>query len=200
MSRSKNGTARNNTSTQTVAQRNAYANTFDGPSMGQKRVLYGFSTSPNPVDIMTNAINNLNEFVIPPSENPDFNGGIQDGRLNTFSQGANKFSDVANAKDLPNRLGPNVKALDVKDPPLTDVSSPVAGHVKISSPTNDGETAGDAGFGVYIDRNDPNADPTVTPYLERRGAFQGAVGGNYQRGQGTKLGEYLDSSIYEYTE
>ena len=62
MSRSKNGTARNNTSTQTEAQRAAYANTFDGPSMGQKRVLYGFSTSPNPVDIMTNAINNLNEF------------------------------------------------------------------------------------------------------------------------------------------
>lgn len=199
MSRSIHGTARNNTSTQTVAQRSAYADRFAGQSMGQKRVLYGFSTSPNPVDIMTNAIDNLNNFVIPASENPDFNEGIQDGRLNTFSQGANKFSNVAHAKDLPNRLGPNVKALDVNDPPLTDNSPDVQGHVKISSPTNDGLTAGDAGFGAYIDRNDPSADPTVVPYLTRRGT-EADVQGAYSRGRGTKLGEYLDSNSYEYTE
>jgi len=199
MSRSKNGTARNNTSEQTVAQRNAYSNTFDG-SMGQKRILYGFSTSPDPASIMRAALENLNNFNIPASENPDFYEGITDRRLNTFAQGMNKFDDLGNARDLPNRLGPNVKALDVLDPPLTDESDEVLGHAKISSPTNDGETAGAAGFGVYIDRNDPNADPTVDPYLQRRGANAGTSRGNYQRGRSNKLGEYIDGPAYEYTE
>ena len=199
MSRSKHGTAYNDTSEQTEKQRESYETTFGANSMlGRKTILYGFNSSPTAQDIMLKALLNLNNFNIPVSHNPDFNEGITDRRLNTFGKGVNKFTDVANAKDLPNRLGPNIKALDINNPPLDDSSATPAGHTKVSSPTNSGEEVNVAGFGTHIDRNDPNASPRVEPYLQRRGAR--AVSDSYTSGTNNKLGEYLDSNSYEYTE
>tara|TARA_B100001094_G_scaffold318463_1_gene362091 strand:+ start:5029 stop:5631 length:603 start_codon:yes stop_codon:yes gene_type:complete len=200
MSRSKNGTAYNDTSDQTIKQREAYSETFGG-MLGQKSTLYGFNhpDKPKDRDVMEAAKSILDTFYSPVGHNPDFSDGIEDSRLSTFSIGKNKFDDIKNAKDLPNRLGPNIKALDVNSPPLSDVSDTPEGHVQVSSLTNTGEQVDVAGFGVHIDRNDPNHNPSVKTFLNRRGTTP-SLNGIYVRGDNIKLGEYIDSETYEYKE
>ena len=101
MSRSKNGTAYNDTSDQTIKQREAYSETFGG-MLGQKSTLYGFNhpDKPKDRDVMEAAKSILDTFYSPVGHNPDFSDGIEDSRLSTFSIGKNKFDDIKNAKEL----------------------------------------------------------------------------------------------------
>jgi len=190
--RSSHGTAMNDTSSQTVRQRERYETTFGNNNLGRKFNFNLFSQL-NPQEIMITAIETMNKFTFKAGDNPDFPNELNDGNLNTFVRGNMKFNDLGSAEDKPFKLGPNISV-----PPIDSPTTP--NGLQSSSPVNaTGDTVGESGYGTFIDRNDVTSNsPVRTSYLQRRGTR--ASNNGYTRGTNNKLGEYLDSTAYEYTE
>lgn len=190
--RSSHGTAMNDTSSQTVRQRERYATTFGNNNLGRKFNFKVFS-QPDPTGIMVTAIDTMNNFAFVAGDNPDFPNALSDSNLNNFTRGNAKFNDLQNADDQPFTLGPNVSVPSIDSPTTPN-------GLQSSSPVNStGETVGESGYGTFIDRNDVTSNsPVRVSYLQRRGTR--AAGDDYTRGTNNKLGEYLDSTAYEYTE
>ena len=194
MARSKHGTAMNDSSDQTKAQREAYSQRFRigrNNRLGVKSDISNFAGS-SPEDVMKDALKTFKEFSYTAGDNPDF---YQDLDLTLFSAGNGKLDQAENQYDKPNKFGPNIKTIDIDNPAVAP-----SDHSIVSSPTFD--SVGSAGFGISIGRNDPEADGINKPYLERRGTT--IQDDKYNRGTGNKLGEYVNgpptNDPYEYEE
>ena len=194
MARSKHGTAMNDSSEQTRSQREAYGDRFSigrNKRLGVKSEISNFGGE-TPERIMREAINIFKSFDYTSGANPDF---YQDLDLTTFSDGNDKFDEALNQYDKPNLFGPNIKAININNPEVAP-----DGHTSVSSPTF--VSSGSAGFGVSIDRNNPQNPGINKSYLGRRGT--NIIDGNYKRGSRNKLGEYIDGPVsndpYEYIE
>tara|TARA_B100000927_G_C16466284_1_gene469816 strand:- start:118 stop:795 length:678 start_codon:yes stop_codon:yes gene_type:complete len=211
MSRSKHATAFNE---QAGIQRDAIAPS-DG-KMGASRTTMSTifsSTAPTPAEVMTRALNAFKNTGSPSSETPitaeiasgqnfDFFNGLT-GSFLRFQAGADKFSVVKgdSISDRPNTFGPNLSVPNIANPPLKDGDDAVSSQ--INSPTFD--SIGSAGFGVSIDRNNPDSN-TLGPdsgqgtFLTRRGA---SVGDSAYTSRGSNrniLGEYINSDLYGYSQ
>lgn len=205
MSRSKQATAFNE---QADIQRDAIAPN-DG-EMGASRTTMStiFSGAPTPGYIMEEAIKRFTAVGsstsgIPDGENFDFYNGITKDQLLRFSNGENKFSEVSLRADKPNQFGPNLSVPNIDAAPLDD-NADVPETAPVSSPTF--ESIGSAGFGVSIDRNNPETSLVSLEepdYLSRRGvgAVPGDAGSYTSRDSGKNtLGEYIDSAVYAYNQ
>jgi hypothetical protein len=194
MARPLQGTATNNSSSQTETQREGEHFAFSANSTAA-----GLFTGFNADEIDTAAkgfmsytLLKKDENAIESGQNPDFNGSITNAQLFGFEKGNGKFTEIANAKDGPDPLGPNLSVGDIDSPPVDDSTAGVA-ETTVPSPTKTDQTLGTfstKGFGVDILRNNPNADSPVTSgYLNRRD----------DETAGIKLGEYIDSTTYQYS-
>ena len=210
MSRSKHATAFNE---QSGIQRDAIAPN-DG-EMGASRTTMStiFTGAPTPTEVMTRALSafqntggdgtsEIPTATIAPGQNFDFFNGLT-GSFLRFQSGADKFSVVKGQtiSDKPNTFGPNLSVPNIKNPPLKDGDEAVSSQ--INSPTF--KSIGSAGFGVSIDRNDPDSN-TLGPnsgqgtFLTRRGASVGDSAYTSRVSKQNILGEYINSDLYGYSQ
>ena len=200
MARSTHGTATNSTSTQTITQRAAIDENSNLGRYNRTNIFNGNQFYAD-VDFVANR---FFEYVSAPesmttssalpdsqSYNPDFKNQVIDKDYMTFRSEQNKFSKVASQSDKPNLHGPNI----IVDENLID-NQELEVENRASSPTQDLENFNSNGFGITIDRNNPNTQAPGHSFLQRRARFDGGVG--------TKLGEYVNgpeaNDPYEYEE
>lgn len=195
MARSIQGTATNDTSSQTLKQRVEFAGPGSlGASNTNMSELFDITArgSGQDIDILAkNSFKATSLAAILAGENPDFNGGVTHQQLFYFSKGENKFSQIGQA-DMPSVFGPNLSVPDIDNLPddssaqtQTQVYSPTAIQVNSEVPVENYSTKG---YGVEINQNDPRIATRSTSFLARRD------------GNATKLGEWYDTSKYEYEE
>lgn len=192
MARPLQGTATNNASSQTTAQREGEHFAFSANSTAAG-LFTGFDAAG--IDLaakgfMSYTATTKDSNAVESGQNPDFNGSITNAQLFGFEKGNGKFAQISNAKDGPNIFGPNLSVGDIDLPPVDD-STEGAAVTNVPSPTKTEQVDGSfstKGFGVDILRNNPEADvPVTSGYLDRRGTDTGS-----------KLGEYIDSATYQY--
>lgn len=204
--RSKQGTAFSGfeADDQTSIQRSRFAEigTIYGASSNNVTNIFTHADRPTPQYIMQRAVGLMgNNMSIPAGENPDFNSRITHSQM-TFQDGVNKFDSIGQVADKPSLLGPNLSVPDMENIP-DDTTTADPNQATVVPPNSDGTFTnyGDAGYGISIDRNNPDhlVNPTSQTFLSRRGASVANVYTSRTTGQET-LGEYLDSDTYNYTE
>jgi len=195
MARAIQGTATNDESPQTDKQRDAFAGSGNlGASKTDMSELFDIDSRGSGRDIDKFAKNRFTATSaanIPEGENPDFNGGVTSLQLLKFSKGQNKFNNIEQA-DMPSVFGPNLSVPDIDNLPDDNsdrtnniVYSPTAIQENVPQASNDYSTKG---YGVEINQNDPRTAVRSTTFLARRDSDI------------TKLGEWYDTSKYEYEE
>jgi hypothetical protein len=215
--RSLNGTATNETSDQTTAQRDAFsqvANSQLGASRTVMNTLFDFGARGAADEIMVRAaeILSLNYGGISThgftvandgvgtGKNPDFPGGHNSSAYRYHGMGNGKFvqinpeSQAAHLTDKPNVFGPNIATLDIDTKAaknnLTATSSTAKKENSLSMNNADVESNG---FGTEINLNDPrllDSDrmwDNLKPFFTLRDPNQREV-----------LGEYIDTDTYDY--
>ena len=211
--RSKNGTATNDASSQTSNQRNAFSDGVGSQNkLGASRTtmsnIFDFAERGSGANIMLRAqeVLALNYGITPTAasgiafsdgvrtgKNPDFPGGWTGSNYRyTNGIGTSKYREVTNAADKPNIFGPNLIAPSIEDPTAATaerVSSPTANQ---SQSNADFSTISQDpnGYGTYIDTNDPrDRDQKVTQpfFMERPNDTQRQV-----------LGEFFRTDTYDY--
>ena len=204
--RSKQGTAFSGfeAEDQTAKQRAAFSEPDGHKGASSESVFKIFRNidKPTPDYIMSEAIKLMaTDMSVGSGENPDFNAGLTHEKLN-FSDGNDKFDDVVSLADGPSLLGPNLSVPDMENLPddtTSDSTETIAPEFRDGTFNN----FGSAGFGISIDRNNPDferVDGNAKSFLSRRGVS--VSGDSYtSRANGEEtLGEYLNSDTYGYTE
>ena len=208
--RSLNGTATNDSSTQTNNQREGYSGSTTG-TLGASRTdmgkLFDLTASGRgsgiEVNLRAKEILGLNYGTTPQTQgftfaddgvdvgkNPDFPGGHQASNYRyKTGMGAFKFSEVGNMKDKPNIFGPNISTIDIKNPNANAAntsSSPTANRKQQANlPPNEQD---ENGYGTEIKSNDPRFKSTANkPFFMKRNPGEREV-----------LGEYIKTNTYDY--
>ena len=193
MARPLQGTATNNVSDQTIAQRAGehFAFSANSTAAGLFTEFDASGIDSAAKGFMSYTATTKSDDAIASGQNPDFNGSITNAQLFGFEKGNGKFDEIDSAADGPDIFGPNLSVGDINSPPVDDTTGTTVDN--IPSPTKTEQVDGSfstKGFGVDILRNNPDADvPISRGYLDRRDSDE----------LGSKLGEYIDSATYQYS-
>jgi len=218
--RSKNGTATNDASSQTINQRNAFAQgnitSLEGASRATMSSIFDFISRGSGDEIMTRAkeILSLNyggdssvgftysSHGADIGKNPDFPGGHSflkyrygDGVGNAKFRDINPANQAAHLTDMPNVFGPNLSTLSIDDKTPLNTNSVTSTTAKNSNSIVRTAAATESnGFGTELSINDPRHIDIDRSYNNLRPFFELRP----TAGQRQVLGEYINTETYDY--